>query len=97
MAGFCMQLLAIHWYPDMCQHRISQSAKPLRVALYFANLLAELLSSVLNHPTLLLYDRRNALLLLPRFWVRPLYNELVYAVSRVVLSPSRNLIDLVMV
>ena len=86
-----MQLLATHWYPDMCQRRIAKSAKQLtnyQSCILFCQPACRVGSPVLNHPNLLLYDRRNTPLFLPRFWVRPKYNELLYAASRVAPEPK---------
>ena len=63
---------------------IDKTARNLtvKVATYLATEIASLFRPILSHPQLVLYDNESEPLLTSKFWVRPLYQELLHAASR---------------
>ena len=90
VAGYLMELIATQPDLDQCRNCISSFAKTLtvRVAMYFAKLIASLLRPVLYHPCMTLTDDDTISRLTSEFWVRPVYEELLHAASRFNLSPA---------
>ncbi len=84
MVGYFMELAATKSAPWMCRRQISSFAKTLtvRVATYLAKEIASLLRPVLYHPIMALTDDDTVSLLTSEFWIRPVYEELLYAASR---------------
>ena len=63
----------------------------MRVATYLAELIASLLRPVLYHPPNMIQvdtDNDTEPLLTSKFWVRPVYHELLHAASRFNVSPA---------
>ncbi len=89
-AGYLMELIATQQDPGQCRKSISSFAKTLtvRVAMYLAKLIASLFRPVLYHPCMTLTDDDTESLLTSQFWVRPVYEELLHAASRINLSPA---------
>ena len=84
VTGFLMELMATRSEPWLCRRHISSFAKTLtvRVATYLAKEIASLFRSVLQHPVMALTDDDTLSLLTSDFWIRPVYEELLYAASR---------------
>ena len=79
-----MELMATKSQPWLCRRQISSFAKTLtvRVATYLAKEIASLFRPVLQHPVMALTDDDTLSLLTSDFWIRPVYEELLYAASR---------------
>ena len=94
IAGYLMEVVATCSDPYQCRRNISTFAKVLtvRAATYFAELIASLLRPVLYHPNMIQLDDDTEPLLTSKFWVRPVYQELLHAASRLNLSPISNLV-----
>ena len=92
-AGYLMELAATHYAPERCRKSIALSAKILtvRVATYLAKLIASLLRPVVYHPNMILFDDDTEPLLTSKFWVRPVYQELLHAASGFNLSQMAEL------
>ena len=90
IAGYLMELIATHHHPDQCRKSTSNFAKTLtvRVATYLAKLIASLLRPVLYHPHMIQFDDDTEPLLTSKFWVRPVYEELLHAASRFNMSTA---------
>ena len=56
------------------------------VATYLVHLIASLLRPVIYHPNMILFDDDTEPLLTAKFWVRPVFQELLHAASRFNLS-----------
>ena len=84
VVGFLMELMATKSQPWLCRRQISSFAKTLtvRVATYLAKEIASLFRPVLQHPVMALTDDDTLSLLTSDFWIRPVYEELLYAASR---------------
>ena len=84
VVGFLMELMATKSQPWRCRRQISSFAKTLtvRVATYLAKEIASLFRPVLQHPVMALTDDDTLSLLTSDFWIRPVYEELLYAASR---------------
>ena len=84
VTGFLMELMATRSEPWLCRRRISSFAKTLtvHVATYLAKEIASLFRPVLQHPVMALTDDDTLSLLTSDFWIRPVYEELLYAASR---------------
>ena len=84
VVGFLMELMATRSQPWLCRRQISSFAKTLtvRVATYLAKEIASLFRPVLQHPVMALTDDDTLSLLTSDFWIRPVYEELLYAASR---------------
>ena len=66
---------------DPYVHRLAKDLVQY-LALFLAETVAELLQSVLTHPSKGLVDASNAPPLTPKFWVQAIYTELLHASSR---------------
>ena len=90
IARYLMEVVATCSDPYQCRRNISTFAKVLtvRAATYFAELIASLLRPVLYHPNMIQFDDDTETLLTSKFWVRPVYQELLHAASRLNLSPA---------
>ena len=79
IAGYLMELAATHYVPEQCHRNIAASAKILtvRVATYLAELISSLLRPVIYHANMILFDSDTEPLLPSKFWVRPVYQELL--------------------
>ena len=84
VVGFLMELMATRSEPWLYRRQISSFAKTLtvRVATYLAKEIASLFRPVLQHPVMALTDDDTLSLLTSDFWIRPVYEELLYAASR---------------
>ena len=84
VVGFLMELMATRSQPWLCRQQISSFAKTLtvRVATYLAKEIASLFRPVLQHPVMALTDDDTLSLLTSDLWIRPVYEELLYAASR---------------
>ena len=84
VVGFLMELMATKSQTWLCRRQISSFAKTLtvRVATYLAKEIASLFRPVLQHPVMALTDDDTLSLLTSDFWIRPVYEELLYAASR---------------
>ena len=69
--------VATNYFPEQFAGSITRGAKDLVVvlALDLAKLITSLFRQALSRPTQVLYDSNNELLLMPKFWVRPIYAE----------------------
>ena len=92
-AGYLMEMAATHYYPRQCRKNIATSAKiiTVRVATHLAEVIAPLLRPVCHHPNMILVDDDTEPLLTSKFWVRPVYRELLHAASRFNLSQTAEL------
>ena len=93
IAGYLMEMAATHYYPRQCRKNIATSAKiiTVRVATHLAEVIAPLLRPVCHHPNMILFDDDTEPLLTSKFWVRPVYRELLHAASRFNLSQTAEL------
>ena len=78
-----MEIIASHVAPEECLSELIQLAKDLTVAraLHLADLVASLLTGVLDGQVVLLFGTNTSALLQASYWVRPIYEELLYASS----------------
>ena len=75
-----MEIVASHIAPDECLLELTRLAKDLTVALalHLADLVASFLTGVLSGQTVLLFGTNTAALLQASYWVRPIFEELLY-------------------
>ena len=75
-----MEIVASHIAPDECLPELTRLAKDLTVALalHVADLVASFLTGVLSGQTVLLFGTNTAALLQASYWVRPIFEELLY-------------------
>ena len=75
-----MEIVASHIAPDECLPELTRLAKDLTVALalHLADLVASSLTGVLSGQTVLLFGTNTAALLQASYWVRPIFEELLY-------------------
>ena len=78
-----MQIIASHVAPEQCLPELTQLAKDLTVslALHLADRVATFLNGVLVENAVLLVGTATSPLLQASYWVRPIYEELLYASS----------------
>ena len=78
-----MEIIASHRSPDVCLPELTQLAKDITVALalHLADLVASFLSGVLDGHAALLFGTAS-------YWVRPIYEELLYASSHSYQGPE---------
>ena len=78
-----MEILASHVSPEECLPDLTQLAKDITVALalHLADLVAGFLTGVLDKQAVLLFNESTSVLLQASYWVRPIYEELLYASS----------------
>ena len=81
--GYCLQILATNRDPEVHNGKVLQMASHLTwiLAEYLADTLA-LTRSILEHDTKILCDKDTQLLLTPKFWILPLYRELLNSARR---------------
>ena len=75
-----MEIVASHIAPEECLPELTRLAKDLTVALalHLADLVASFLTGVLAGQTVLLFGTNTAALLQASYWVRPIFEELLY-------------------
>ena len=75
-----MEIVASHIAPGECLPELTRLAKDLTVALalHLADLVASFLTGVLSGQTVLLFGTNTAALLQASYWVRPIFEELLY-------------------
>ena len=90
LEGYCFQILATNRDPEAHNGRVLQTATHLTwiLAEYLANTIAWLMRSILDHASKILFDNDTQLLLTPKFWILPLYRELLNSARRIRPSPS---------
>ena len=90
LEGYCLQILATNRDPEVHNGKVLQMASHLTwiLAEYLADTLAWLMRSILEHDTKILCDKDTQLLLTPKFWILPLYRELLNSARRNRPSPS---------
>ena len=88
--GYCFQILATNQHPEAHNEKVLQTATHLTwiLAEYLADTIAWLMRSILGHDSKILCDQDTQLLLTPKFWVLPLYRELLNSARRIRPSPS---------
>ena len=88
--GYCLQILATNRDPEVHNGKVLQMASHLTwiLAEYLADTLAWLMRSILEHDTKILCDKDRQLLLTAKFWILPLYRELLNSARRNRPSPS---------
>ena len=93
VVGYLMELMATKSEPWRCRRQISSFAKTLtvRVSTYLAKEIASLFRPVLHHPVMALTDDDTLSLLTSEFWIRPVYEELLYAELK---RPTSNLVKI---
>ena len=84
LQNYCFETIAACKSPEQQNQFVFQMARDLGqlMALRSAEIVTELLQSVLQHPAKGLVDEINAPLLTQRFWVQAIYTELLHASSR---------------
>ena len=84
------QIIASHVAPDDCLPELTQLAKDITVALalHLADLVASFLTGVLDGQAVLLFGTGTSALLQASYWVRPIYEELLYASSHSYQGPD---------
>ena len=90
LEGYCFQILATNRDPEAHNGRVLQTATHLTwiLAEYLADTIAWLMRSILDHAFKILFDNDTQLLLTPKFWILPLYRELLSSARRIRPSPS---------
>ena len=90
LEGYCLQILATNRDPAIHNGKVLQMASHLTwiLAEYLADTIAWLMRSILEHDTKILFDKDTQLLLTPKFWILPLYRELLNSARRIRPSPS---------
>ena len=90
LEGYCLQILATNRDPAIHNGKVLQMASHLTwiFAEYLADTIAWLMRSILEHDTKILFDKDTQLLLTPKFWILPLYRELLNSARRIRRSPS---------
>ena len=75
-----MEIIASHVAPGECLPELTQLAKDITVALalHLADLVASFLTGVLDGQAVLLFGTGTSALLQASYWVRPIYEELLY-------------------
>ena len=89
--GLCrnlIELMATHSDVSKCRKQISSFAETLTVRVDLVKEIASLFRPVLYHSLMSLTEEDTLSLLTSEFWVRPVYEELLHAVSRFNLSPD---------
>ena len=78
-----MEIIASHVAPEECLPELTRLAKDLTVALalHLADLVASFLTGVLVGQAVLLFGTNTAALLQASYWVRPIFEELLYVSS----------------
>ena len=84
VAGCCWEVIATRHVPEESTEQIRNVTKHLTVLLagYLAQEVASLFREILGHASLTLYDETTAHLLCSKYWLKPIYQELVHASSR---------------
>ena len=90
LEGYCFQILATNRNPEAHNGRVIQTATHLTwiLAEYLADTIAWLMRSILDHASKILFDNDTQLLLTPKFWILPLYRELLNSARRIRPSAS---------
>ena len=90
LEGYCFQILATNRYPEAHNGRVLQTATHLTwiLAEYLSDTIAWLMRSILGHDSKILFDKDTQLLLTPKFWLLPLYRELLNSARRIRPSPA---------
>ena len=90
LEGYCFQILATNQHPEAHNAKVLQTATHLTwiLAEYLADTIAWLMRSILGHDSKILCDKDTQQLLTPKFWVLPLYRELLNSARRIRPSPS---------
>eukprot|EP00434_Breviolum_minutum_P043702 symbB.v1.2.038970.t1/scaffold6269.1/size19506/1 len=90
LEGYCLQILATNRDPAIHNGKVLQMASHLTwiFAEYLADTIAWLMRSILEHDTKILFDKDTQLRLTPKFWILPLYRELLNSARRIRPSPS---------
>ena len=90
LEGYYFQILATNRDPEAHNGRVLQTATHLTwiLAEYLADIIACLMLSILGHASKILFDKDTQLLLTPKFWILPLYRELLNSARRIRPSPS---------
>ena len=90
LEGYCFQIMATNRDPEPHNGRVIQTATHLTwiLAEYLADTIAWLMRSILDHASKILFDNDTQLLLTPKFWILPLYRELLNSARRIRPSPS---------
>ena len=78
-----MEIIASCRYPDFGLLRLTQLAKDVTIALalHLADLVADWLCGILDQQAVLLFNESTAGMLQASYWVRPIYEELLYSSS----------------
>ena len=90
LEGYCFQILATNQYPEAHNRKVLQTAMHLTwiLAEYLSDTIAWLMRSILSHESKILFDKDTQLLLTPKFWLLPLYRELLNSARRIRPSPA---------
>ena len=90
LEGYCFQILASNQYPEAHNGKVLQTATHLTwiLAEYLSDTIAWLMRSILSHESKILFDKDIQLLLTPKFWLLPLYRELLNSARRIRPSPA---------
>ena len=90
LEGYCFQILATNQYPEAHNGKVLQTATHLTwiLAEYLSDTIAWLMRSILSHESKILFDKDIQLLLTPKFWLLPLYRELLNSARRIRPSPA---------
>eukprot|EP00434_Breviolum_minutum_P046138 symbB.v1.2.041566.t1/scaffold8358.1/size6671/1 len=90
LEGYCFQNLATNRDPEAHNGRVIQTATHLTwiLAEYLADTIAWLMRSILDHVSKILFDNDTQPLLTPKFWILPLYRELLNSARRIRPSAS---------
>ena len=90
LEGYCFQILATNQYPEAHNGKVLQTATHLTwiLAEYLSDTIAWLMRSILSHESKILFDKDTQLLLTPKFWLLPLYRELLNSARRIRPSPA---------
>ena len=78
-----MEIIASCRYPDYGLPSVTQLAKDVTIALalHLADLVANWLCGILDQQAVLLFNESTACMLQASYWVRPIYEELLYSSS----------------
>ena len=78
-----MEIAASYRSPEDCLPALTQLAKDITIALslHLADLVASCLSGVLDRQAVLLFNESTSAMLQASYWVRPIYEELLYSSS----------------
>ena len=78
-----MEIIASCRYPDYGLPSVTQLAKDVTVALalHLADLVANWLCGIVDQQAVLLFNESTACMLQASYWVRPIYEELLYSSS----------------